>query len=168
MSFIIQTMAEDPSSPDSYVELMTGRHSILNIDLTIAWDTKQFYITHPGNFNYYQLYSSKYTLFGPEVSLNGRLDRVIRKQCVQGRAMFNNVMILEQVVQNIRFNFSQTLPYYPWERVPAVYKDDIIYNYTTMTFNTFSSRSISPAVFITAPIAITCELHLSWEVWLLC
>lgn len=155
MSFTVQTMAEDPLSPGTYIPLTTGRHSILNVDMTIAWDTKKFYILFPGgNLNFYQIHSTAYTLGGSEVIEDGRFDLKIRKQCVNGTATFNDVRILNETT-NIQLNFTQILPYYPWERVPPNYNETLVYDTTTRTFNTFVATSYSPAVVFSPPFNVT-------------
>ena len=156
MSFTVQTMADNPNSPGSLIPLTSGRHSIMNIDMTIAWDTKKFYIYFPANFNFYQIQSSQYTLGGAEVEEDGRLDLRVRKQCTAGTATFNDVRVLEEV-EDLQLNFTQTLPYYPWERVPPTYNETIVYDFTTFTFNTNAAVGNSPAVVFTPPINVTCK-----------
>ena len=104
--------------------LTTGRHSALNIDLTVSWDSKKFYFYFPANFNINQLYSSQYTLGGTDVTETGRFDRVIRKQAVAGEATFTDVRITTEAT-DVRLNFTQTLANAPWERRPSEYDTDI-------------------------------------------
>lgn len=162
MSFTVQTMREDPNSPGTLIPLTSGRHSIMYVDMTIAWDTKKFYIYFPVNLNFYQIYSSQYTLAGSEVGEDGRLDFRIRKQCSAGTATFNDVRILEEV-HDLQLNFTQTLPYYPWERVPAIYNETIVYDLSTYTFNTHAAVGNSPAVVFTPPINVTCKLKAQYS-----
>lgn len=120
MTFTVKTIAEDPSNPGTYIDLTTGRHSILNIDLTISWDSKKFYLYFPANFNVNELFSSSYMLGGADVMENGRFDRVIRKRAVGGVATFTDVRITTEAT-DIRLNFTQTQSNFPWERRPSVY-----------------------------------------------
>ena len=156
LSFTVQTMADDPSSPGTLIPLTSGRHSALYIDLTVAWDFKKFYIIFPGNLNFFQIFSTEVTLDGSEVGENGRLDYTIRKQCVNGSATFSDVRILEEVT-NLQLNFTQTLPYYPWERVPPNYNETIMYDFDAMVFMTSAAESYSPAVVFTPPFNVSCE-----------
>lgn len=117
MAFTVQTMTEDPSNPGTYIALTTGRHSTLNVDVTISWETKVFYMFLPASFNINELLSSQYTLAGTDVTKNGNLDLRVRKRCVAGAATFTDIRVIDEAM-NIRLNFTQTLPYYPWERWP--------------------------------------------------
>ena len=158
MSFTVQTMAVDPTDPNNLIPLTTGRHSILNVDLTIAYDFKTFYIYFPlGNFNLNQLASSMYTLGGADVMENGYFDLVIRKQCSSGQATFSDVRILTEAV-DIQLNFTQTLPYHPWERWPPVYNDTLVLDWGTWTQQSFIADSLySPAVAFTNAFNVTCK-----------
>ncbi len=156
LNFTIVTMTNDPLSPGTLIPLITGRHSILNVDLTIAWDTKDFNVVYPGNYNFYQIHSTQHTLTGSEVREDGHFDRRIRKQCTNGTATFNDVRIMDRAT-NIQLNFTQTLPYFPWERVPPIYNDSINYNFQSMSFNTYVADSISPAIAFTTPMNVNCK-----------
>lgn len=156
MTFTVQTMAVDPANPNSFIPLTTGRHSILNVDLTIAYDCKKFYIFFPsGNFNFHQLASSTHTLGGADVIENGYFDLVIRKQCSSGTATFTDVRILDEAT-NIQLNFTQTLSYHPWERWPPVYNDAWVLDWSTWTQKTYVADSLtSPAVAFTNAFNVT-------------
>ena len=156
MTFTIQTMAIDPVNPKCFIPLTTGRHSILIVDLTIAYDNKQFFIFFPsGNFNFHQLASSTYTLGGADVMENGYFDLVIHKQCSSGKATFTDVRILDETT-DIRLNFTQTLPYHPWERWPPVYNDAWVLDWFTWTQKTYVDGSLtSPAVAFTNSFNVT-------------
>ena len=158
MMFTVQTMAVDPADPNNFIALTTGRHSILNVDLTIAYDYKKFYIFFPsGNFNFHQLASSSYTLGGADVMENGYFDLVIRKQCSSGQATFTDVRILDEAT-HIHLNFTQTLSYHPWERWPPVYNDVWRQDWTTWTQKTFVDDEYSltsPAVAFTNAFNVT-------------
>ncbi len=157
LNFTVVTMTVDPLSPGTFIPLVTGRHSILIVDLTIAWDTKNFNVIYSGNYNFYRLQLTQHTLNGSEVDINGQFDRRIRKQCSNGTASFNDVRIVDSA-ENIQLNFTQTLPYFPWERVPPVYNDSIYYIIESMTLKTYAANSISPAIVFTPPFNVTCEL----------
>ena len=155
MTFIVQTMAEDPLSPGSYIPLVSGRHSTLNVDLIISYDEKRFFIFFPGgNFNWNQIASSRYNLAGTDVEENGKLDRRVRKRCALGTATFNDIRITTEAV-NVQLNFTQTLPYYPWERWPPIYNGTTILDWTTFTFYSVSDDEMSPGVAITPPFNVT-------------
>lgn len=156
LNFTVVTLTNDPLSPGTLIPLISGRHSILNVDLTITWDTKNFNVVFPGNYNFYRISSSQYTLAGSEVDKDGHFDMRIRKQCTNGTAVFNDVRIMDRAV-NIQLNFTQTLPYFPWERVPSIYNDTINYRLQSMTFNTYVADSISPAIVFTSPFNVTCK-----------
>ena len=143
MAFTVQTMAVDPTNPNRFIPLTTGRHSILNVDLTIAYDWKQFYIFFPsGNFNFHQLAMSTYTLGGADVKENGYFDLVIRKQCSSGTVTFTDVRILDEAT-DMRLNFTQTLSYHPWERWPPVYNDAWVLDWSAWTQKTYIADSLS-------------------------
>lgn len=155
MSFTVQTKAEDPSTPGTYIDLTTGRHSTLTVDLTIAYDEKRFYIFFPGgNFNLNQIAFSTYNLAGTDVEENGKLDRRVRKKCVNGAATFNDIRITTTAV-DIRLNFTQTLSYYPWERWPPIYNGTTILDWTTFTLYSLSDGENSPGVALTPPFNVT-------------
>ena len=156
MTFTVQTMAEDPNNPGTYIALTTGRHSILNVDLTIAYDFKDFYIYFPsGNFNFHQLATSTYTLGGADVTENGYFDVVVRKQCSSGAATFSDIRILTEAT-DIQLNFTQTIPYHPWERWPPVYNESWVLDWTTWTQKTYVADSMySPAVAFTNAFNVT-------------
>ena len=160
MTFTVQTMAVDPTNPTSFIPLTTGRHSILNVDLTIAYDWKKFYIYFPsGNFNFHQLASSTYTLGGADVMENGYFDLVIRKQCSSGTATFTDVRILTEAM-DMRLNFTQTLSYHPWERWPPMYDDAWVLDWTSWTQKTFVADSLtSPAIAFTNAFNVTRKIH---------
>ena len=153
MSFTVQTMAEDPNNPGSYIALTTGRHSTLNVDLTIAWDDKEFYVFFPANINLNQIYKSAYTLAGDEVNENGLLDLAVRKRCVNGAANFDNIVVVDEAIE-IHLNFTQTLPYYPWERWPPIYNDSVVITPYWSTYST-SDGNNSPGVALTPAINVT-------------
>ena len=158
MSFQVQTKAVTPADPNTFFDLTTGRHSALNVDMTIAWDFKRFYIYFPNsNYNFYQLYSSQYNLEGEDVIETGKFDRIIRKQCVAGAATFDN-FVITSVAENIQLNFTQTLPYYPWERVPPVYEDPVPLDWVTWTLSTDVANTTSPAVAFSNPFNVEGEL----------
>ena len=154
-------MAVDPTDPNNFIPLTDGRHSILNVDLTIAYDFKQFYIYFPsGNFNFNQLFSSTYTLGGADVKENGYFDHVIRKQCSSGQVTFTDVRILTEAT-NIQLNFTQTLPYHPWERWPPIYSDTWVLDWTTWTQKSYVDDSLlSPAVAFTNVFNVTGKVAL--------
>ena len=156
MTFTVQTMAVDPTNPMSFIPLTTGRHSILNVDLTIAYDWKKFYIFFPnGNFNFHQLASSTHTLGGADVTENGYFDLVIRKQCSSGTVTFTDVRILTEAM-DIQLNFTQTIPYHPWERWPPVYNETWVLDWTTWTQKTYVADSaLSAAVAFTNAFNVT-------------
>ncbi len=163
MTFTVQTMAEDPSSPGNYIALTTGRHSVLHVDLSIAWDEKEFYVYHGADVNMKELLRSTHILGGADVITDGNFDRSIRKQCSSGTATFTDVRILTAGT-HIHLNFTQTLPYYPWERWPADYNDSLITT-SSYTFYTLSDGNITvpPAVALTPAFNVTskaCPLHL--------
>ena len=160
MTFTVQTMAEDPANPGTYIPLTTGRHSILNVDLTIAYDWKKFYIYFPsGNFNFHQLASSTHTLGGADVMENGYFDLVIRKQCSSGTATFTDVRILTEAT-DIQLNFTQTLSYHPWERWPPMYNDAWVLDWTSWTQKTYVDDSLtSPAVVFTNAFNVTRKIY---------
>ena len=160
MTFTVQTMAVDPADPNSFIPLTDGRHSILNVDLTIAYDYKSFYIYFPsGNFNFHQLASSTYTLGGADVTENGYFDLVIRKQCSSGLATFSDVRIMTEAT-DIQLNFTQTIPYHPWERWPPVYNETWVLDWTTWTQKTFVDDSAnSLAVAFSNTFNVTCKFH---------
>ena len=153
MSFTVRTLAEDPDNPGSYIVLTTGRHSALYIDATVAWDWKEFAVMAP-NFNPNQLISSDVTLGGTDVSQNGILDLVSRKQCVGGVATFDDIRVLN-AVEDVQLNFTQSLPYYPWERWPPVYNEDQIH--FASSFTTYVANTSSDAVLFTPPFNVTCK-----------
>jgi hypothetical protein len=157
MTFTVQTMAVDPANPTSFIPLTTGRHSILNVDLTIAYNWKQFYIFFPsGNFNFHQLASSTYTLGGADVMENGYFDLVIRKPCSAGMATFTDVRILTEAM-DVQLNFTQTLSYHPWERWPPVYNDAWVLDWSSWTQKTYvdDDSLTSPAVAFTNAFNVT-------------
>ena len=160
MTFTVQTMYEDPANPGTYLPLTDGRHSILNVDLTIAYDFKTFYIYFPsGNFNFHQLASSTYTLGGADVMENGYFDLVIRKQCSSGAATFSDVRIMTEAT-DIQLNFTQTISYHPWERWPPVYNESWVLDWTTWTQKTYVADSMySPAVAFTNAFNVTRKKH---------
>lgn len=153
MTFSVQTMAEDPTNPGSYIPLTTGRHSTLNVDLTISYDSKVFFIFVPPTRNVREIYLSSYTLAGPDVTQNGRMDLHIRKQCSSGAATFNNVSIAT-AASAITLNFTQSLPYYPYERWPPNYNDSVqvmnTWFYHTISVNTTQP----PGVAVTSQFAV--------------
>ena len=164
MTFIVQTMAEDPFSPGSYISLVSGRHSTLNVDLTISYDEKRFYIFFPsGNFNWNQIASSRYNLAGIDVEENGLLDRIVRKRCSLGTATFDDIRITTEAM-NVQLNFTQTLPYYPWERWPPIYNGTTILDWTTFTFYSVSDSEMSPGVALTPPFNVTVPVIASLEI----
>ena len=167
MTFTVQTMAVDPADPNNFIALTTGRHSILNVDLTIAYDYKQFYIYFPsGNFNFHQLASSTYTLGGADVTENGHFDLVIRNQCSSGLATFSDVRILSEAT-NIQLNFTQTLPYHPWERWPPVYNESWVLDWTYWTQKTFVADSLyNPAVAFTNAFNVTRKKIIIFAIYL--
>lgn len=164
MTFTVQTMAEDPSSPGTYINLTSGRHSALYVDLGIAWDTKEFYVYYGSDVNFNELYTTTHILGGSDVSENGNFDLTIRKRCSSGTATFSDVRILTEAT-NIHLNFTQTLPYYPWERWPADYNDTV--NVTSYyTFFTLSDGTVPPGVALTPAFNVTGKTKntFSWNV----
>ena len=155
MTFTVQTMTEDPANPGSYIPLTVGRHSTLNVDLTISWEFKVFYMFLPASFNLNEILSSQYTLAGADVTKNGNLDLRVRERCVNGFTTFTDIRLIEQAV-NMRLNFTQTLPYYPWERWPADY-NETIHTSPSLTMYTTPEETFSPAVVFTPPFNVTRE-----------
>jgi hypothetical protein len=167
MTFTVQTMAEDPANPGTFIPLTTGRHSILNVDLTIAYDWKQFYIYFPsGNFNFHQLASSTYTLGGADVMENGYFDLVIRKPCSAGMATFTDVRILTEAM-DVQLNFTQTIHYHPWERWPPVYNETWVLDWTTWTQKTYVAdhSALSGAVAFTNAFNVTRKKSFFYQVF---
>lgn len=164
MSFTVKTIAEDPANPGTFIDLTAGRHSALNVDLTVSWDTKRFYFYFPANFNVNQLYSSSYMLGGTDIMENGRFDKVIRKQAVAGVATFTDVRITTEAT-DIRLNFTQTLSNAPWERRPPVY-DSNIHSGTddgVLVLWTYSNESTSSAVLLTPTFTVSCTWHMQYQ-----
>ena len=158
MSFSVKTVAEDPGSPGTFIDLTTGRHSALNVDLTISWDSKRFYFYFPANFNVNQLYSTSYMLGGTDAMQNGRFDVVIRKQAVAGVASFTDVRITTEAT-DVRLNFTQTQSNAPWERRPPVYdpsiRSDVIDGVKVLW--TFTNESTSNAVLLSPTFTVSCK-----------
>lgn len=158
MTFTVRTIAEDPNNPGTFITLTSGRHSALNVDLTISWDTKRFYFYFPANFNVNQLYSSQFTLGGTDIMQNGRFDTVIRQRAVAGVTTFTDVRITTEAT-NVRLNFTQTLSNAPWERRPAVY--DNLNNLESGTEGgvlllwTIANGTSPPAVLLTPTFNVT-------------
>lgn len=156
MTFTVKTIAEDPDNPGTFLDLTTGRHSALNVDLTISWDSKRFYFYFPANFNINQLYSSQFMLGGTDIMQNGRFDTVIRKQAVGGVATFSDVRITTEAT-DVRLNFTQTLSNAPWERRPPVYD----FNLESGTEDgvlllwTITNGTAPPAVLLTSSFNVT-------------
>ena len=157
LSFTVKTVAYNPASGTT-VDLTTGRHSALNIDLTISWDSKRFYFYFPANFNVNQLYSTQYTLAGDDVTENGRFDRVIRKQAVAGQATFTDVRITTEAT-DVRLNFTQTLSTFPWERRPSEYNSVELHSGRVdgvLCLWTETQNTTSNAVLLTPEFNVTC------------
>ena len=156
MSFSVKTLAYDPNDTMSMIDLTTGRHSALNVDMTISWDSKRFYFYFPANFNINQLYTTAAQLDGTDAMQNGRFDTVIRQQAVDGVATFTDVRITTEAT-NIRFNFTQTLSNAPWERRPPVYDsaimsevvDGVLLLWTETVNNTSGAVLLSPEFNVT-------------------
>ena len=156
MTFSVKTLAYDPDNNTMMINLTTGRHSILNVDLTISWDSKRFYFYFPANFNINQLYHTDAQLGGTGSMQNGRFDTVIRQQAVGGVATFSDIRILTEAT-NIRFNFTQTQSNPPWERRPPVYDstihsaivDGVFLLWTETANNTSGAVLLSPEFNIT-------------------
>lgn len=163
MTFSVQTMAEDPSNPGTYIALTTGRHSVLNVDLTISYDSKHFYFFFPANINFNQIFNTTYILAGSDVERNGKQDLRVRKQCVNGAATFDDIRIITEAV-DVRINLTQTLPYYPWERMPPIYNDSYIltpiYTYYTVSDENYYNPGValSPAFNVTGK----CTMQSDW------
>ncbi len=155
MSYTVQTMAEDPSSPGSYIALTTGRHSALIVDLSIAWDEKEFLVYYGSATNFNEIYRTTHILGGADVSKNGLFDLAIRKQCSSGTATFTDVRVLTEAT-HIHLNFTQTLPYYPWERWPPDYTDNVVLT-AYWTYYSTSDGTIPPGVALTPAINVTGE-----------
>ena len=139
-----QTLAVDPNN-GNLIPLTEGRHSSLNIELTIGWELKRFYIFFPPSFNLQELKTTEVTLGGRDAKLNGQFDLVIRKRAVLGQATFEDVRITN-IYSDVIINITQILPYDPWERWPAVYNDTITW-YDNIFFNTNES-DYSPATVL--------------------
>ena len=161
LSFSVKTVAYNPSTMAT-VDLTTGRHSALNVDLTISWDSKRFYFYFPANFNVNQLYSSQYVLGGTDTMQNGRFDTVIRKQAVAGVATFTDVRITTEAT-DIRLNFTQTLSNAPWERRPSEYDTDIFSGRVdgVLCLWTETANTTSNAVLLTPAFNVTCQLDIA-------
>lgn len=158
MTFTVRTLAFDPDVP-GVVGLTTGRHSALNVDLTISWDSKKFYLYFPANFNLNQLISSEFVLGGTDAMQNGRFDTVIRKQAVGGVATFSDVRILTEAT-DIRLNFTQTLSNAPWERRPPDYgNDSLLTDKEDKVSILWSNGTTSPAVLLTPFFNVTRMQH---------
>ena len=158
MSFSIKTVADDPANPGTNIDLTTGRHARLNVDLTVSWDRKRFYFYFPANYNVNQLYSTSYLLGGTDAAENGRFDMVIRKQTVAGTATFTDVRITTEAT-DVQLNFTQILPNHPWERRPPVYENSVIHSDTVdgvYVLWTYSNETTSPAVLLTPPFTVSC------------
>lgn len=145
-----QTLAQDPDDPTNMIPLTQGRHSSLNMDLTIGWEFKRFYIFFPPSINLQELKTSNLTLASEGARVNGYYDIVVRQRCVLGQATFNDIRILN-ASSNVVINITQLLPYDPWERWPAWYNDTVIQ--VDGTFYTNDS-SASPAVALTRQINV--------------
>ena len=158
MTFTVQTMTEDPSNPGTYIPLTTGRHSTLNVDITISWEFKVFYMFVPASFNINELLSSQYILAGADVTKNGNQDLRVRKRCIAGAATFTDIRVIDEAL-NMQLNFTQTLPYYPWERWPPIYNETIVTT-PSLTINTLPDETFSPAVVFTTPFDVSCEFSL--------
>ena len=158
LSFTVKTVTFN-SSTMMTEDLTTGRHSALNIDLTISWDSKRFYFYFPANFNVNQLYSSQYMLSGTDTTENGRFDTVIRRQAVAGQATFTDVRITTEAT-DIRLNFTQTLSTAPWERRPPEYDTDIFSGRVdgVLCLWTETDNTTSNAVLFTPAFNVTCKL----------
>ena len=158
MTFSVETLAGDPANPGSLIRLETGRHSALNIDLTISWDSKRFYFYFPSNFNVNQLYSTSYMLGGTGVEQNGRFDSVIRRQAVNGLATFEDVRITTEAT-DVRLNFTQIQSNAPWERRPPGYDSNIRSDTVDGVFVlwTFTNETTSHAVLLTPPFNVICK-----------
>lgn len=158
MIFAVQTIANDPDDVGT-IPLVTGRHSALNVDLTISWDSKRFYFYFPANFNVNQLYSTSYMLGGTGAEQNGRFDTVIRGQAVNGLTTFEGIRITTAAT-DVRLNFTQTQSNAPWERRPPVY-DSTIRSDTVdgvLVLWTFTNESTSDAVLLTPTFNVICEM----------
>ena len=151
LTIVAQTLARDPDDPDSLIPLTEGRHSSLNMDLTIGWEFKKFYIFFPASTNLQELKVSNITLASRDAVVNGLYDIVVRKRCVMGQATFEDIRIID-VYSNVVINITQLLPYDPWERWPPLYNDTIVH-YDGIYFNTNDS-SDSPAVAISRTIDV--------------
>ena len=159
VTFSVKTVAVDPADPSSFIDLTVGRHSALNIDLTISWDSKKFFFYFPANFNINQLYSTSYMLGGTDATENGRFDTVIRQQAVDGVATLTGVRITTEAT-DVRLNFTQTQSNAPWERRPPVYDSNIRSEVAdgVILLWTFTNETTSPAVLLTPPFNVSCKL----------
>ena len=162
-TFTVQTLAEDPDNNGSYIPVTIGRHSTLNIDMTISWDHKLFHLGMHPTANFHYLLRSDCVMAGPGVTPNSRNDLRVRKRCVNGEASFPDIRVAS-VCSNITFNFTQTLPYYPWERWPPQYNDNIIFDIPKLGMYTKAAKNMATGVAITPPFSVTRKFRSEVEV----
>ena len=123
--FTLSTMYEYPLGSGNFSQLTEGPHSSLHIDCYVHYKFKLVYKGRDKGGNYHKILETDVTLGGNGVRENAKFDLMIRKQAVAGVAVFDGIRILD-VMDSVQLNFTQTLPFYPWERRPFSYTEQWI------------------------------------------
>ena len=121
-NFTLATMYEYPLGSGNFSQLTEGPHSQLHIDCYVHYKFKLVYKGRDLGGNYHKILETDVTLGGNGVIENAKFDLMIRKRAVMGSVVFDGIRILD-VMDDVQLNFTQTLPFYPWERRPFSYTE---------------------------------------------
>ena len=143
----VQTQYQDPMNASVYLPLTTGRHSTLNVDLSVA-GANYYYVSDQGTGVDNELYYSSIIVTSSEGFQTAQKLWQVRKRCVNGSAQFSDISI-NKSSSGLKFNFTQTLPYYPWDRWPPIYQEQFYYYFSNVVYLPFPSANRSPGVAYT-------------------
>ena len=107
--------------------------------------------------NIHKVLDTDVTLGGTGVIENAKFDLMIRKRAMNGEAIFQGVRILD-VMDFVQLNFTQTLPFFPWERRPFGYNEKWTDN-PDRTKDIQVPAVYSPAVAISDNFSVTREFY---------